>query len=515
MGHGTEECRTLQREVRKLIAAGKPIRAQGGNALTPIGINTNAGGFRGGGVTSAARKRHARAVNAVTEVPFGFSHPDITFSSNDFFGVKPHLDEPIVILLRVNQLNVQRVILDQGSSADIIYGEAFNRLGLNEGDLTPYAGTLVGFAGEQVWVRGVLDLDTTFGERENAKTLKVRYLILVAKGSYNMIIGRNTLNQLCVVISTAHLAVKYPLPNGRIGRVAVDQKTARECYCNAIDQYGKRNASVGNRFNKVEAPEENLDPRGEGRVNRPTPIEETKELKFVEKVLKIGTRLTEEQEGRLSKLLGEDLDLFAWSHKDMPGIDLDFICHRLELNPGIKLVTQTRRRMGDEKEKAIQQEVNKLLAADFIREIKYPTWLANVVMVKKANGKWRMCVDYTDLNNAYPKDSYPLPSIDKLVDGASGNELLSLMDAYSGYHQIQMHPSDDDKTTFMTARVNYCYQTMPFGLKNAGTTYQRLMDRVFQGQVGRNMEVYVDDMIVKSVLRSSHHEDLTEAFGRL
>ncbi|XP_057452459.1 uncharacterized protein LOC130744287 [Lotus japonicus] len=126
-----------------------------------------------------------------------------------------------------------------------------------------------------------------------------------------------------------------------------------------------------------------------------------------------------------------------------------------------------------------------------------------------------MCVDYTDLNKACPKNFYPLPSIDKLVDSASGNELLSLMDAYSRYHQIKMHPSDEDKTTFMTARVNYCYQTMPFGLKNAGATYQRLMDRVFEGQVGRNMEVYVDDMIVKSVLGSNHHEDLMEAFSRI
>ncbi|XP_057443900.1 uncharacterized protein LOC130736063 [Lotus japonicus] len=468
MGHVTEECRTLQREVGKLIAAGKPTRIRGGNTPISKRVHTIAGGFGGGGITSAARKRYARAVNTVTEVPFGFSHPDITFSSDDFVAVKPHLDDPIVILLRVNQLNVQRVLLDQGSSTDIIYGGAFDRLGLNEADLTPYAGTLVGFAGEQVCVRGVFDLDPTFGERENARTLRVKYLILETEGSYNMIIGRNTLNRMCAVISTTHLAVKYPLPNGRVGRVVVDQKTARECYCNAVDRYGKRNASVGHRCNEVDAPEENLDPRGEGRVNRPTPIEETKELKFGKKILKIGTRMTEAQEQRLSKLLGKNLDLFAWSHKDMPGIDPNFICHRLALNTGIKPVTQTRRRMGDEKEKAIQQEVNKLLAADFIREIKYPTWLANVVMVKKVNGKWRMCVDYTDLNKACPKDSYPLPSIDKLVDGASGNELLSLMDAYSEYHQIKMHPSDEDKTTFMTARVNYCYLTMPFGLKNAG-----------------------------------------------
>ncbi|XP_057418383.1 uncharacterized protein LOC130712571 [Lotus japonicus] len=196
----------------------------------------------------------------------------------------------------------------------------------------------------------------------------------------------------------------------------------------------------------------------------PTPIEETKKLKFGEKILKKGTKLSEDQEQRLSKLLGDNLDHFAWSHKNMPGIDPNFICHRMALNPGAKPITQTRRRMENEKEKAIQQEVNKLLAANFIREIKYATWLANVVMVMKANGKWRMCVDYTDLNKACPKDSYPLPSIIKL---------------------------------------------------NAGATYQRLMDRVFEGQVGRNMEVYVDDMIVKSVLGSNHHEDLMEAFGKI
>lgn len=154
-------------------------------------------------------------------------------------------------------------------------------------------------------------------------------------------------------------------------------------------------------------------------MNRPTPIEETKELRFGERILKIGTRLTEEQETRLGRLHGENLDLFVWSCKDMRGIDPNFICHKLALNSEVKPVFQTRRRMGDEKDKAVKQEVDKLLAAKFIREIMYPTWLVNVVMVKKANNKWRMCVDYIDLNKACPKDSYLLPSIDKLVDGAS------------------------------------------------------------------------------------------------
>ncbi|XP_057444168.1 uncharacterized protein LOC130736349 [Lotus japonicus] len=137
--------------------------------------------------------------------------PDIVISSIDFEGIKTHKDDPVVVMVRINIFNVRRVLLDQESSADIIYGDAFDQLGLTENDLMPYIGTLVGFSGEQVWVRGYLDLDTVFGVDEDAKLLRVRYLVLQVVASYNVIIGRNTLNRLCAVISTAHLAVKYPL----------------------------------------------------------------------------------------------------------------------------------------------------------------------------------------------------------------------------------------------------------------------------------------------------------------
>jgi len=126
-----------------------------------------------------------------------------------------------------------------------------------------------------------------------------------------------------------------------------------------------------------------------------------------------------------------------------------------------------------------------------------------------------MCVDYTSLNKAYLKDAYPLPSIDCLVDGAAGNKVLSLLDAFSGYNRISMCDRDVGKTTFITEASNYCYQFMPFGLKNTGATYQRLMDRVFRDQVGRNMEVYVNDMMVKSGTFDQHLADLDEVFGRL
>jgi len=137
------------------------------------------------------------------------------------------------------------------------------------------------------------------------------------------------------------------------------------------------------------------------------------------------------------------------------------------------------------------------------------------VLVKKPNGKWRMCTDYTDMNKACPKDTYPLPNIDRLVDGASGQEIMSFLDAYSGYNQIQMYEPNIPKTAFTTDTANYCYKVMPFGLKNAGATYQRLMDKVFKKQIGKNMEVYVDDMIVKSGEVEKHLEDLEEVFARI
>nr|KYP65729.1 Transposon Ty3-I Gag-Pol polyprotein [Cajanus cajan] len=126
-----------------------------------------------------------------------------------------------------------------------------------------------------------------------------------------------------------------------------------------------------------------------------------------------------------------------------------------------------------------------------------------------------MCTDYTDLNKACPKDAYPLPNINRLVDGAAGHRFLTFLDAYSGYNQIRMHPRDEDKTTFVVESTNYCYQVMPFGLKNAGATFQRLMDKIFGDQIGKNMEVYVDDMVVKSADPPSHVADLDEVFHAL
>ena len=115
--------------------------------------------------------------------------------------------------------------------------------------------------------------------------------------------------------------------------------------------------------------------------------------------------------------------------------------------------------------------MEKLLKAEFIREVNYPEWISNVVLVKKDNGKWRMCVDFTDLNKACPKDNFSLPKIDQLVDSIAGHGLLSFIDAFSEYNQIPMFEQDKESTAFSTNHGLFCYRVMLFGLKNAGATY--------------------------------------------
>jgi len=222
--------------------------------------------------------------------------------------------------------------------------------------------------------------------------------------------------------------------------------------------------------------------------------------------------LGQEAQDQIAKVIAWHLNAFAWSASDMLGIDPDFLCHRLTMDLQVRPICQRRRKFNDERRLVIGQETQKMLDVGHIREIQYLEWLANTVLVKKANGKWRMCVNFTYLNKACLKDSYSLPSIDALVDNASGCRLLNFLDAFCGYNQIWMHPKDECKTTFMTELSSYCYKVMPFGLKNTGATYQRLMDRVLAPMIGRNVQAYVDDMVVTSQVKDQHIVDLEELF---
>ena len=149
----------------------------------------------------------------------------------------------------------------------------------------------------------------------------------------------------------------------------------------------------------------------------------------------------------------------------MPGVPREFAEHALHVRPDAKPVKQPLRRFAEDRRKAIGEEIARLLAAGFIMEVFHPDWLANPVLVLKKNKTWRMCIDYTSLNKACPKDPFALPRIDQVIDSTAGCELLSFLDAYSGYHQIKLKPEDQIKTSFITPYGAYCYVTMPFGLK--------------------------------------------------
>ena len=267
---------------------------------------------------------------------------------------------------------------------------------------------------------GTVTLPVVVGSYPQQITKSVNFLVVDCSSSYNAIIGRPTLNSWKVVTSIYHLSVKFPTEYG-IGQAQGDQLAARECYLAmmALDEQVQTMSKEERRF-VAESTE----------VLEDIPLEEGNPEKFT----RIGTSMKEKTKQDLVQFLRENIDVFPWSREDIPGIDPSVITHRLNVYPSSKLVCQKKRVFAPERDNAIKEEVQKLTTTQFIREVYYPDWLANVVMVKKANGKWRMCVDFTDLNKACPKDSYPLPRIDQLVDSIVGHQLLSFMDAFSGYN---------------------------------------------------------------------------------
>jgi hypothetical protein len=217
----------------------------------------------------------------------------------------------------------------------------------------------------------------------------------------------------------------------------------------------------------------------------------------------------------LVDFLRANADIFAWSPSDMPGIPREVSEHSLDILPHSRAVQQRLRRFDEERRRAIGVELRKLLEAGFIKEVFHPTWLANPILVKKKNGKWRMCVDYTSLNKACPKVPFPLSRIDQIVDSTTRCELLCFLDTYFGYHQIKMKESDQLATSFITPFGMYCYVTMSFGLRNAGATYQRCMQHVFGDHIRQTVEAYVDDIVVKNRNVDDLVNDLSITFGCL
>uniref|UniRef100_A0A2N9F6H4 Reverse transcriptase domain-containing protein n=1 Tax=Fagus sylvatica TaxID=28930 RepID=A0A2N9F6H4_FAGSY len=465
-GHLTEQCRAYKSHLEHLVKSGHlkqyvdeskgshphtDAQTTTTRASTPVGIievihcSTVAQNQRG----DMRRAAHLRETFQIRDSAQMAPRPlkkesveQIVFTNQDLEGVQvPHSDA-LVITLRIGEFNVKRILIDPGSSAEIMYEPLFRGLGLGVKDLNCAEGPLYGFSGETVMSSGKV----TIKVKTDAVSSPTEFFVLNTYSPYNAILGKPWLHKMGAVPSTLHQRLRFLTPQG-VMEIVGDQLAAKQCLVAAVTQ-------------------------------KALPLQEPK----------AGTA---------------------------PGIDSEFAYHELNVSPEYKPVVQKARRTAPQHVEAVREEVDWLLKIGEVREVLYPQWLSNIVVVKTKNEKWRVCVDFTDLNRACPKDPFPLPKIDQLVDSMTGHERMSFLDAFQGYHQIALRREDQEKTAFITPRGVFYYKVMPFGLKNAKATHQRMVTKMFAELLGKTVEVYIDDMIIKSTKSSDHVQDLRQVLDIL
>ncbi|XP_073119986.1 uncharacterized protein [Henckelia pumila] len=423
--------------------------------------------------------------------------------------VVPHND-PLLVTLTIANYDVARIFVDTGSSVNIIFKETLDQMKLEGFELDPITTELYGFTGHALQLLGQIVLPLSLGNGEQRVTKMACFTVVDAPSSFNGILGRPALSDFRAVESTYHQKLKFP--SGRdVGVVRGDQKAARLCYVNEV----KIDANKKKREVEMVLVGRTSRVFGQKVLLMFEEGHEKVELSPGAQIVKLAADLVPSVKQRLVDCLKKNKDVFAWSVSELTGISAEIMVHRLNILAGVRPIKQKKRHFGPEKDKVIKKEVDELFKSGHIREVQFPTWLSNVVLVPKSSGKWRMCVDFRDLNKACPKDCYPLPRIDQLVDSTAGHQYLCFMDAYQGYHQIPLAKEDQDKVSFTTSHGTFCYRVMPFGLKNAGAIYQRLMDKVFASQIFINVEVYVDDILGKSQDDVGLLADLEETFSTL
>uniref|UniRef100_A0A2N9EAF7 Uncharacterized protein n=1 Tax=Fagus sylvatica TaxID=28930 RepID=A0A2N9EAF7_FAGSY len=494
-GHMTENCHLLKVHLEKLASEGyldqyvnrdlSSKKETGPDPRQPQSLNTPAAGIihvihnpSCSAVSSpscrfkmqkAAHLRRSFSIRdaahpaPIYSVRAGNMGQAISFSDDDLRDVQLPHNDPLVVTLRIGNYDVQRVLIDQGSFAEVMYQDLYGKLGLGEAELTDFTTPIFGFSGEPVVPLGKIMLPVLAGPIN----LQTEFIVVRASSPYNAIMGRDWLHRMRAVPSTLHQKLRFPTADG-VMELNGDQVAAKQCV-----------------------------------------------LAATKKKVAEGSNLSPADRECLLRVLIDNQDIFAWSVYDAPGVSSDLASHSLNIKPEHRPVVQKRRKLAPERATIVLEEVERLLASGAIREVQYPAWLSNTVVVRKKNGKWRVCIDFTDLNKACPKDPFPLPRIDQLVDSASRHARLSFLDAFQGYHQIPMNPADQEKTAFITPRGTYCYRVMPFGLKNAGATYQRMVTKMFGPMLGKTVEVYIDDMLVKSLREEDHIADLLQVFNIL
>ncbi|XP_071695301.1 uncharacterized protein [Rutidosis leptorrhynchoides] len=332
-------------------------------------------------------------------------------------------DAPITIKGRVKSCGyiIKRLHVDTGCGADIMYEHCFRLLpGAVRAKLVAHNTALSGFSRESAWPIGIIQLELELVDDDNKELVRsttVEFSIVRSYSKYNTLLGRTTLQKLAAIPSTVHGLIKFPTPLGI-----------------ATIRSEKQDASVA----AVEQAEQ-----------QPSEAEQIRSCMIIanprhpEQKIKIDGGLSDETKFKLRNILASNTDFFAWKEADMTGVQREIAEHKLNANPSLTPVRQKKRGMAPKRSEWLKAEVDKLVKANILREVRYQTWVANPVLVKKPDGSWRMCVDFTDINKAYPKD-WKVESLD-------GFRYKCFLDAYKGYHLIQMAADDEDKTAFHTS----------------------------------------------------------------
>jgi ribonuclease HI len=232
------------------------------------------------------------------------------------------------------------------------------------------------------------------------------------------------------------------------------------------------------------------------------------------KMIKLSKSLPPEQKLKYIELFKEFSDVFAWGYEDLKAYDTSIIQHRIPIKENQKPFRQKLRRINPKLLPLIEKEIKKMYDAKIIVPLRFSKWVSNLVPTCKKTGEIRLCIDFRNLNKASLKDNYPLPKMDHLLQRVVGSSLISLLDGFSGYNQVLVHPDDQEKTAFTTPWGTFMYVKMPFGLMNMGATFQRAMDIAFIEELGKFIIVYLDDVTVFSQSDDEHLRHLRRVFEK-
>ncbi|GKE07488.1 reverse transcriptase domain-containing protein [Tanacetum coccineum] len=362
--------------------------------------------------------------------------------------------DPVIIKAYVSERLVNRVYMDSGSSCEVIYEHCSLKLKPSIRSLRVDSKTsLVGFSGEYSWPLGEVPLEIMIGEGLLTVTKTLNFVIVRSDSPHNLLLGRTAMQQMGIMMQKKIVANnQYP-----------------------------------------------------------------------EQTITIGRQLQTKTKLKLQELLKAHTDVFAWTTTHMIGVPRTIMVggvifnteNRVNESKHVEPVKQKKRSMEPKRNEVIHTQVEEFTKANILREVKYQTWLSNPVIAKKADGRWKPCIDFTDINKACPKENYSLPTTESKVEDIHQHQFKCFLDAYKGYHQISIDKKDEEKTAFYTREGVFCYKRLPFGLKNAGATNQRLIDKVFICQVGRNMGVNAEEMVIKSDSEEEIIADIKETLERL